>query len=91
MKPTISGMLERWQGLRTTLSIPHTAAAVSATAGAPSIARENVAKSCSTLLDSQLGQFDLDRGFVPVAYGTADFLAVLVEVDHERDRALAVV
>ena len=38
MKPTMSGMLARWQGLRRMLRMPHTTAAVSAISGAPSTA-----------------------------------------------------
>ena len=38
MNPTMSGMLARWQGLSRMLRIPHTNAAVSATAGTPSTA-----------------------------------------------------
>jgi len=35
MKPTMSGMLARWQGLSRMLRIPHANAAARATAGAP--------------------------------------------------------
>jgi hypothetical protein len=38
-KPTMSGMLARWQGLSKILRIPHTMEAKTAIKGAPSIAR----------------------------------------------------
>jgi len=38
IKPTISGMLARWQGLRMMLRMPHTTDAPSASNGAPSTA-----------------------------------------------------
>ena len=40
-------MLDRWQGLRIMLKMPHTKDAASAIAGAPSTACESLMKSCS--------------------------------------------
>jgi hypothetical protein len=48
-KPTISGMLARWQGLKMMLNTPHTAAAANAMAGPPSTAWLNTLKSFSMM------------------------------------------
>ena len=47
IKPTMRGMLDRWHGLSTTLSTPHTAAAASAAPGAPSTPCDNAINSRS--------------------------------------------
>jgi len=49
INPTMSGMLARWQGLSSTLKIPHTKEAAIATAGVPSTAWDRLVNSSSTI------------------------------------------
>jgi len=47
MNPTMSGMLDRWQGLKMMLSTPHTKDALSAMSAEPSTALVRLTHSCS--------------------------------------------
>ena len=85
MKPTMSGMLARWQGLSNILSTPQTKAAPSATAAVPSTARVSVTNSSCSSFHPHLGKLSNHLFFGEEPDVAEEFLAILVKEDLDRD------